>query len=58
MGTIISLIVLVLIITIYDYASARSWQQASSSNRNELVFEHRNKSDGAYALRKDYDKRM
>jgi len=58
MGTIISLIVLVLIITIYDYASAKSWQQASSSNRNELVFEHRNKSYGAYALRKDYDKRM
>ena len=56
MGTIISLIVLVLIITIYDYVSARSWQQASSSNRNELVFEHRNKSYGAFALRKDYDK--
>jgi protein TonB len=58
MGTIISLIVLVLIITIYDYASARSWQQASSSNRNDLVFEHRNKSYGAYTLRKEYDKRM
>lgn len=58
MEIIISLIALVLIITIFDYASAKSWQQASSSNRNEIVFEHRNKSYGAYTLRKEYDKRM
>jgi len=58
MEIIISLIALVLIITIFDYASAKSWQQASSSNRNEIVFEHRNKSYGAYTLRKEYDKKM
>ncbi len=58
MGTVISLIVLVLIITIYDYVSAKSWQQVSSSNRNDLVFANRNKSYGAYVLRNEYDKRM
>lgn len=58
MGTVISLIVLVLIITIYDYVSAKSWQQVSSPNRNDLVFANRNKSYGAYVLRNEYDKRM
>jgi periplasmic protein TonB len=58
MSAIISLIVLVLIITIYDYVSSKSWQQVSSPNRNDLVFENRNKSYGAYSLRKEYDKRM
>lgn len=58
MGTVTSLIVLVLIITIYDYVSAKSWQQVSSPNRNDLVFANRNKSYGAYVLRNEYDKRM
>lgn len=58
MGTVISLIVLVLIITIYYYVSAKSWQQVSSPNRNDLVFANRNKSYGAYVLRNEYDKRM
>lgn len=58
MGTVIILIFLVLIITIYDYVSAKSWQQVSSPNRNDLVFANRNKSYGAYVLRNEYDKRM
>ena len=47
MEVIISLIVIVALITFYDYFAARSWQQVTSSVRNEIVFEHRNKEYGA-----------
>jgi protein TonB len=58
MEVIISLIVIVALITFYDYFAARSWQQVTSSVRNEIVFEHRNKEYGAYVLRNEYDKRL
>ena len=58
MSAIICLILLVLIVTLYDYVSSKSWEQVSSTQRNNLVFENRNKSYGAYSLRNDYDKRM
>jgi protein TonB len=45
-------------ISLYDYFSARDWQQVTSSDRNEIVFADRNKEYGAYTMRRDYDKRM
>jgi protein TonB len=48
----------VLIVTLYDYVSSKSWEQVSSAQRNDLVFVNRNKSYGAYSLRNEYDKRM
>jgi protein TonB len=58
MGVIISLIVIVAIITLYDYFAAGKWQQVTSVSRNSLVFENRNQEYGAYVLRKDYDKNL
>jgi protein TonB len=45
-------------ISLYDYFSARDWQQVTSADRNEIVFADRNKEYGAYTMRRDYDKRM
>lgn len=45
-------------ISLYDYFSARNWQQVTSADRNEIVFADRNKEYGAYTMRRDYDKRM
>lgn len=58
MEVIICLIVLVAGVSLYDYFSARRWQQVTSTERNELVFEHRNQAYGAYQIRKDYDTRV
>lgn len=56
MLVIISAIIFVSIISLYNYFSERNWQSVSSTVRNEVVFEKRNKNYGAYALRKNYDK--
>ena len=58
MEVIIILIAVVLIISLYDYYSAKGWQQVTSEVRNEVVFEKRNKKYGAYVMRKDYNKRF
>ena len=58
MEVILTLIAIVLIISLYDYYASRSWQQVSSAERNDLVFEQRNKDYGAYEIRKKYDKRL
>lgn len=58
MEVIIILIAIVLIISLYDYYSAKGWQQVTSEVRNEVVFEKRNKKYGAYVMRKDYNKRF
>lgn len=54
----IVIIVLVAGLSLYDYFTARRWQQVTSSIRNEMVFEHRNRAYGAYVLRRDYEKRL
>jgi len=54
----ISVIILIAIVSLYDYFSARNWQQVTSAIRNDVVFETRNKEYGAYQIRKDYDKRV
>jgi len=43
--------------SLFSYFSAKGWL-VTSEVRNELVFEHRNKAYGAYALRKNYNKRL
>jgi periplasmic protein TonB len=58
MAVILAIIVLVGFVSVYDYLAARSWMQVTSSTRNGLVFEHRNKEYGAYVIRRDYDKRL
>lgn len=54
----LSVIALISLVSLYDYFSARKWQQVTSGTRNDIVFENRNKEYGAYVLRKEYDKRM
>lgn len=58
MTVILSIIVLVAIISLYDYFGSKSWQQTTSTVRNNAVFEHRNKEYGAYVIRRDYDKTL
>lgn len=58
MTIILSIIVLVAIVSLYDYFGSRSWQQVTSSVRNNVVFENRNRDYGAYVIRRDYDKTL
>ncbi len=58
MGVILTVAFIVAAISLYDYFTARRWQQVTSSDRNDIVFANRNKEYGAYTLRRDYDKRM
>ena len=58
MTVVIIVALIVAGISLYDYFSARNWQQVTSSDRNEIVFADRNKEYGAYTMRRDYDKRM
>ena len=58
MNAIICIIAVITLVSLYDYFVSKSWQQATSSARNELVFEHRNRDYGAYQIRKEYDRSM
>lgn len=58
MGVTISVIILIALVSLYDYFSARNWQQVTSVTRNDVVFEDRNKAYGAYQIRKTYDRRV
>lgn len=58
MVVIVSIISLIAIVSLYDYLTARRWQQVTSSVRNDIVFANRNKAYGAYVLRNGYDTRM
>jgi protein TonB len=58
MTIILSIIVLVAIVSLYDYFGSRSWQQVTSSVRNNVVFENRNRDYGAFVIRRDYDKTL
>lgn len=58
MGVILGVALVVALISLYDYFSARRWQQVTSVERNDIVFVNRNKEYGAYVIRKNYDKRM
>ncbi len=58
MEVILGVVLLITAVSLYDYFSARKWQQVTSVERNEMVFENRNKEYGAYVLRRDYNKSM
>jgi protein TonB len=58
MIVILSIIGIVALISLYDYIGTRSWQQVTSSVRNDVVFEKRNRKYGAYVIRRDYDKTL
>jgi protein TonB len=58
MTLIVLIAILILGISLYDYLTGRNWDHSTSSIRNEMVFENRNKKYGAYELRKGYPKRM
>ncbi|MBI3238270.1 MAG: TonB family protein [Flavobacteriia bacterium] len=46
------------LVSLYDYFSSRNWQQVTSNERNDTVFEKRNRDYGAFVIRRDYDKRL
>lgn len=58
MTAILSIIALVTVISLLDYFGSRSWQQVTSTVRNDTVFEKRNKQYGAFTLRRDYDRNL
>lgn len=58
MGIIIGIALIIAGISLYEYFTARRWQQITSTDRNEIVFADRNKEYGAYVLRRDYDRNM
>lgn len=58
MEIIIAIIAVVFLVSLYDFFAARRWQQITSPERNEMVFEHRNREYGAYVIRKNYNLRM
>lgn len=53
--TTMAILGLIVIVSLYDFLSTRSWQQVTASDRVEAVFENRNKRYGAYSLRKNYN---
>lgn len=54
MEVILIVILLVAGVSLYDYLSSKNWQQVTSDQRSELVFEERNREYGAYQIRKNY----
>lgn len=51
-------ILLVAGISLYEYLSSKTWQQVTSTERNDIVFEDRNHEYGAYQLRKNYSRNL
>ena len=58
MAVTLVVIILISFVSLYEYFSARKWQQVTSHERNEVIFEGKNQEYGAYALRRDYDKKI
>ncbi|MES2798397.1 MAG: energy transducer TonB [Bacteroidota bacterium] len=58
MGIVLTLTGLVLLVSLYDYYTSRTWQQVTSGMRNEVVFEDRNRAYGAYQIRQNYNKNL
>lgn len=55
MAAIIFVVLVALSIALYDYFDSREWQHVTSVQRNNVVFEERNKKYGAYSIRRDYN---
>lgn len=45
-------------VSIYDYYTSRTWQQVTSAQRNDVVFEDRNRAYGAYQIRQNYNRNL
>lgn len=58
MGVIVSIIVVIGGMLLYEFYDTRKWQLITSKVRNDIVFKNKNKEYGAYALRRDYDSNM
>ncbi len=54
MGIILIIIGLVVGLSLYDFFSAKSWQEVTSDERNNLVFEEQFQEYGAFQIRKRY----
>ncbi|MDR0801328.1 energy transducer TonB [Fluviicola sp.] len=54
----LSIMTIITAFSLYDYFSSRSWQMVTSKERNETVFENRNKEYGAYKIRRDYNRHI
>ncbi len=55
MGIAIVVLGIIVLLSLYDYFSGRSWQSDTSEDRVETVFENRNRSYGAYTIRRKYN---
>ncbi|WP_341903113.1 energy transducer TonB [Fluviicola taffensis] len=51
-------VILVAGLSLYEYFSSKSWQQVTSDERNEIVFEDRNHEYGAYQIRTNYSRNL
>jgi protein TonB len=58
MGPILTVALIIAGFSLYDYYTTKKWQLITSSERNDAVFEKRNKEYGAYQIRRDYNKRI
>jgi len=58
MEIIIIIALIIAGISLYEYFTARRWQQVTSNDRNDIVFADRNKEYGAFVLRTGYDRTM
>ncbi|HRP53460.1 MAG TPA: energy transducer TonB [Fluviicola sp.] len=54
----ISILAIIVALSLYEYFTSKTWNMVTSNERNDSVFENRNKQYGAYQIRRDYDKRL
>lgn len=52
------LMVIIATISLYEYFSSIKWQQVTSASRNNIVFEEKNKTYGAYEIRNNYNRNL
>lgn len=55
MSVLVIIVLIILGIALYDYYTARDWEQITCVDRINIVFEERNKKYGAYSIRRDYN---
>lgn len=55
MSVLVIIVLIILGIALYDYYTAKDWEQITCVDRINIVFEERNKKYGAYSIRRDYN---
>lgn len=51
--------IIITIVSLYDFFSTKKWNSVTTAtNRNDVVFEGRNKEYGAYVIRRDYNRNL